>query len=209
VSATLAPSEALLPPSFFRREALALARDLLGRWLRHGEVVLEITEVEAYRGPTDTACHAAKGRTPRNAALWSGPGRLYVYTCYGLHQMTNIVSGPDDGVGAAVLVRACAPVAGLDLVRARRGDRDGPVLLDGPGKVGAALGIDGRFNHHPLYEPGGVELLHGTPAERVLVGRRIGIDYASPAHRDAPWRVATAGTPWVSHRRGLSPEGSP
>ena len=202
----MSSAETLLPASFFRREALDLARALLGRWLRHGQVVLAITEVEAYRGPADTACHAAKGRTPRTAALWSSPGRLYVYTCYGLHQMLNIVSGPENGAGAAVLVRACAPVAGLDIVRARRGERTGPVLLDGPGKVGAAIGLNGTFNFQPLWEPRGVELLHGVPAKQVLAGRRIGIDYATPEDREAPWRLAVDGTPWVGHRRLLAPE---
>ncbi len=186
----------LLPASFYRREALDLARALLGRWLRHGEVVLAITEVEAYRGPSDSGCHTFRGRTPRTAPMWGPPGRLYVYTCYGLHRMLNIVAGPGDGAGAAVLVRACAPVAGID-----------PTLkLDGPGKVGRALGIDTSFNHHALHEPGGVEILHGEPVHAVAVGKRIGIDYALPEHRDAPWRLAVAGSPWVSHRRGLRPE---
>jgi DNA-3-methyladenine glycosylase len=80
------------------------------------------------------------------------------------------------------------------------------VHLDGPGKVGRALRIDKTFNHHALYEPGGVELLHGEPVHEIAVGRRIGIDYALPEHRDAPWRLAVAGSPWVSHRRGLRPE---
>jgi DNA-3-methyladenine glycosylase len=71
--------------------------------------------------------------------------------------------------------------------------------------VGAALGIDGAFNHHALWEPGGVELLHGVPADVVLTGRRVGIDSAAPADRDAPWRLAVAGSPWVGHRRHLAP----
>lgn len=186
----------LLPASFFRREALDLARALLGRWLRHGEVVLAITEVEAYRGPTDSGCHTFRGRTPRTAPMWGPPGHLYVYTCYGIHRMLNVVAGPHDGAAAAVLVRACAPIAGIAPT----------VALDGPGKVGRALGIDKTFNHQALYEPGGVGLLHGEPVHHIAVGRRIGIDYAFPEHRDAPWRLAVAGSPWVSHRRGLRPE---
>jgi DNA-3-methyladenine glycosylase len=199
-------TEDLLPPSFFRREALDLARALLGRWLRHGAVTLAITEVEAYRGPTDSGCHTFRGPTPRTAPMWGPPGHLYVYTCYGLHQMLNIVAGPNDGAAAAVLVRACAPVVGVEIVAARRGRPAGPGLLDGPGKVGQALAVDPSFNHHPLYTPGGVELLRGEPAHAVVVGRRIGIDYALPEHREAPWRLAVAGSPWVSHRNGLLPE---
>lgn len=189
-------TDELLPASFFREESLDLARALLGRWLRHDGIVLAITEVEAYRGPTDSGCHTFRGRTPRTAPMWGPPGHLYVYTCYGLHQMLNVVAGPRDGAAAAVLVRACAPIAGV-----------APgVRLDGPGKVGRVLGIDKAFNHHALYEPGGVELLQGEPVHAVAVGRRIGIDYALPEHRDAPWRLAVAGSPWVSHRRGLHPE---
>ncbi|TNE85817.1 MAG: DNA-3-methyladenine glycosylase [Deltaproteobacteria bacterium] len=196
----------LLPPSFYARECLEVARDLLGRHLVHGEVTLRITEVEAYRWAVeDTANHCRAGRTARNAPMWGPPGHAYVYLCYGMHQMLNLVTDAE-GQGAAVLVRAAEPVAGLALVQARRGDKRGPALLNGPGKVGQALALDKAFNHHALYEPGGLELHAGEPVEAVLCGPRVGIDYAEPAHRDAPWRLAIAGTPWVSQRRTLRPE---
>ena len=195
----------LLPQSFYARDALEVARDLLGQRLRRAEVTLEITEVEAYRHGRDTANHCRSGRTPRNAPMWGPPGHAYVYLCYGIHMMLNLVTNAE-GEGAAVLIRACAPVSGLDTVRARRGGKEGPVLLTGPGKVGAALGLDLTFNHEALYTPGGIEVLAGPSPEAVLSGPRVGIDYASEADRAAPWRLATAGTRWVSQRRTLSQE---
>ena len=193
-----------LDRAFFERDPVEVARDLVGRWLRRDEVVLRITEVEAYRGPHDTACHTSKGRTPRTAPMWGPPGRAYVYLCYGLHQMLNLVAGPE-GTGAAILIRSGEPVAGLETIRLRRGGKEGPVLLTGPGKVAAALGIDTSWSHHDLTEPGGLEILHGEPVERLLVGPRIGIDYAAQADREALWRFAARDTPWVSVPRGLRP----
>jgi DNA-3-methyladenine glycosylase len=192
----------LLPESFFLRDVLEVAPDLLGRHLVRGDVALRITEVEAYGGLEDTASHCRSGRTPRNAPMWGPGGRAYVYLCYGLHQLLNVVTDAE-GEGSAVLIRACEPVAGLETIRARRGGKEGPVLLTGPGKVGAALALDTSWSGHPLFEPGGLELREGEPATEVLVGKRVGVDYAEPAHRDAPWRFALAGSRWVSHRRDL------
>jgi DNA-3-methyladenine glycosylase len=194
-----------LPASFFDRDALSVARDLVGVHLRHGPVTLRITEVEAYRWPDDSANHCHRGRTARNAAMWGPPGRAYMYLCYGLHHMLNLVTGPE-GQGAAVLIRAAEPVQGLALVRARRGGREGPVLLTGPGKLASALALDRGFDHHPVTEPGGLEALPGTPPRRLVFGPRVGIDYAAPEHVAAPWRVADADSRWVSHRRKLRSE---
>jgi DNA-3-methyladenine glycosylase len=198
----------LLPEDFYARESLEVALDLIGKRLRHGEVVLRITEVEAYRYPGDTANHCRFGQTARNAPMWGPPGRAYVYLCYGLHQMLNLVTDCE-GRGAAVLVRACEPLAGLEQIRARRGALGArtltPVLLTGPGKVGSALAVDTGFSGHPLFAPGGLEVLDGEPARKLLVGPRVGVDYAEPAHRDAPWRIALADSPWVSRPTGLVP----
>lgn len=196
----------LLPPTFYARDAVAVATDLLGSLLVHDDVVLRITETEAYVGAHDTACHARSGPTKRNLPLWGPPGRAYVYLCYGLHWMLNAVTGAE-GSPAAVLIRACEPVAGLETVRARRGGKQGPVLLTGPGKVGAALCLGAGFSEHPLYEPGGLELREGPPPAGIVAGARVGIDYAEPEHRDAPWRFAVAGSAWVSHRKTLRPLG--
>ena len=195
-----------LPQSFYRRDALVVARELLGAELWRGKVGMRITEVEAYRWPDDTANHCRAGHTARNAPMWGPPGHAYVYLCYGIHALLNLVTG-DEGQGAAVLIRACEPVSGLPAIRARRGGREGPTLLTGPGKVGAALGLDTGWSHHALYVSGGLEVRAGSGESLagVLAGPRVGIGYASEAHIRAPWRLAMANTPWVSHRRGLSP----
>lgn len=192
-----------LARAFYERDALEVARDLLGRWLIAGEVVLRIAEVEAYRGPTDSACHTAAGRTARNEAMWGPPGRAYVYRCYGLHWMLNVVSG-QEGDGCAVLVRGAELVEGAAVVEARRG-RSGRGTLAGPAKVAQALAVDRGFDGHDLTEAGGLVLAAGVPADRVLAGPRVGIDYAAPADRDAPWRLAIAGSTEVSVRRTLRP----
>jgi DNA-3-methyladenine glycosylase len=134
--------------------------------------------------------------------MWEEGGRAYVYFCYGMHHMLNIVTGPA-GDGSAILIRSCEPVAGLDRVRQRRGGLDGPVLLTGPGKVAQALGVDLSFSGHLLYAGGGLELLEGSPSAAILSGPRVGIDFASPEDRQRPWRFAAAGTPWVSQRKTM------
>lgn len=163
--------------------------------------------MEAYRWPDDSANHCRAGRTERNAPMWGPPGRAYVYLCYGMHNLLNLVTD-QEGQGAAVLIRACEPVAGLETIRSRRGGKEGPVLLTGPGKVGAALGLDRTWSHHPLTEAGGLEVREGTPPDQILVGPRVGIGYADPCDIAAPWRLACAGTPWVSVRRLLVADSS-
>ncbi|MEZ4257101.1 MAG: DNA-3-methyladenine glycosylase [Polyangiales bacterium] len=192
----------VLPQSFCSRDALVVAEALLGKHLRRGKVVLRITETEAYRFPDDTANHCRMGVTDRNRPMWGPPGHAYVYLCYGVHSMLNIVTNAE-GEGAAVLIRACEPVAGLGTVRRRRGGKEGPVLLTGPGKVGQALGLLPRWSGHPLFHAGGLELCEGPDPEEVLAGPRVGIDYASARDRRAPWRLAVGGTPWVSERAEL------
>jgi DNA-3-methyladenine glycosylase len=138
---SLVPDGSSLGPAFYARDALGVARDLLGalivRRTADGVVALRITETEAYRHPDDSANHCRAGRTRRNWAMWGPPGHAYVYVCYGLHAMLNLVTGRD-GEGAAVLIRAAEVVAGLELVQARRGTAtlDPAALLAGPGKVG-------------------------------------------------------------------------
>lgn len=188
---------------FFTRDVLDVGPDLVGRIVRHGPVALRITETEAYRWPGDTACHARHGKTARNAPLFGAPGIAYIYLCYGLHQMLNIVTGPE-GEAQAVLVRAGEVVDGHEHVRQRRGGRTGPSALAGPGKVGQALGIDTSLSGQPFYVPGGLELHRGQPPEHLLVGTRVGIDYAEPAHIALPWRFADAGSKSVSHRSALT-----
>src|ERR1700733_1076759 len=121
-----------LDQAFFAREAADVARSLIGCALVHGDRAGMIVETEAYIGPEDLACHARFGPTARTSVMFGPAGRSYVYLCYGIHEMFNIVTGPD-GDGQAVLVRAIAPLAGLP---------DDPHVGRGPGKVTRALAID-------------------------------------------------------------------
>lgn len=194
----------ILPQSFFARDVVTVARALLGQLLVRdrgtpSEVVLRITEVEAYGGPDDTASHCRSGRTARNAPMWGPPGHVYVYFCYGLHHMLNLVTG-EEGEGQAVLVRSCEPVSGIEIVRARRGGLEGPTLLAGPGKVAAALALDRSFSGLPVFAPGALEAHAGPPVRDVLVGPRVGVDYARPRDRDAKLRFAIDGSRAVTAR---------
>lgn len=193
----------LLPQAWYRRDIVQVARELLGMRLRRGSVTLRITEVEAYLGPQDSACHTSKGRTPRNEAMWGPPGHAYVYVCYGMHQMLNVVAGLE--TGSAVLIRACEPVHGIPTIRRRRGGVDGPALLAGPGRVGAALGLNTTFSGHALFQDEGLQLLVGEAPASVAVGRRVGIESARPKDVRALLRFADADSRWVSHRGGFKP----
>jgi DNA-3-methyladenine glycosylase len=162
------------------------ARLLLGRRLRSEvggaptEVIL--TEVEAYGGAGDPASHAHRGPTARNAAMFGRAGTLYVYRSYGVHWCANVVTGPE-GEGSAVLLRAGEPVAGNEVMAARRGRADH--LADGPGKLAQALGIAGEHDGLDLLGEGPVWLGGGPPAPGdVRATRRIGITRAV----DRPWR---------------------
>ena len=108
-----------------------------------------------------------------------------------------------EGEGAAVLIRSCEIVQGESIVRKRRGDKEGPVLLTGPGKVGQALALDTNWSRHPLYQEKGLELHDAASVNRYLKGPRVGIDYAKAKDVKAPWRFALADTAWVSQIKSL------
>ncbi|XP_071721057.1 DNA-3-methyladenine glycosylase-like [Rutidosis leptorrhynchoides] len=187
----------ILSLDFYQIDALELAPQLLGKYLKKDDVVLQITEVEAYRS-NDSACHGRVGVTSRTAPLFGSGGHAYVYLCYGMHNMLNVVADKE-GIGSAVLIRSCAPISGLDTIKQRRGlDTEKPVLLTGPGKVGQALGLSTEWSTHALFTPGGLELLEGPEVKEIVVGPRVGIDYALPEHVSALWRFAIAGSPWIS-----------
>jgi DNA-3-methyladenine glycosylase len=164
-------------------------------------VVLRIAEAEAYGGREDTASHCRFGRTARNAPMWGPGGRCYVYLCYGMHWMLNVVTGPE-GQGSAVLVRSCEVLEGMGLVLERRRPPGAgaaapdakrvAAICRGPGKVGQALAIDGGLNGHPLFEPGGLELREGEPPASIEGTQRIGIGYADKKDGDAPLRFVGA-----------------
>ena len=185
-------------------DARAVARRLLNALLVVGDRAGRIVEVEAYRGAQDPASHAHRGPTPRNASMFGRPGLLYVYRSYGIHWCANVVAG-EEGVAEAVLVRAVEPVAGIDAMRAARGervlDRD---LANGPGKLCAALGIDGGHDGVDLLDPASpVRLLRDDlrPPSRPLSTSRIGITKAI----EHPWRYLVPGHPGASRGRPSGP----
>jgi DNA-3-methyladenine glycosylase len=181
-----------IPQRFYLRPAAEVAADLLGCLLRRDGVTLVVTEVEVYGGPEDTASHCRFGRTARNAPMWGVGGHCYVYLCYGVHWMLNIVTG-DEGEGAAVLVRSGEVADGLQIVLGRRfgarrlshGGRRDKAICHGPGKVAQALSVDGSFNGHALFETGGLELCEGRPPASIERAKRVGIDFAEAKDRDA------------------------
>lgn len=194
----------LLPKHFYARDASLVARDLLGKIISHGPVSLRITETEAYCWPDDSASHAFKGRTPRSEIMWGPPGRTYVYLCYGLHNMLNIVTNKENEAGA-VLIRAAEPLDGNDLILERRGQtKISSDLLVGPGKVAKALNLDRSFCHHPLYEGLALSVFDNMPVESILVGPRIGISYAALKDQQAPLRFADGKSQAVAKKAELS-----
>ena len=166
-----------------------------------------LVEVEAYDGPEDRASHARFGRTARTAPMFGPPGHAYVYLVYGLHDCLNVVVG-SDGEPGAVLLRAAAPVAGLELMRRRRGRQHEPDarLAAGPGRLGVAFAVDRRSSGADL-TVGPLRIISGrvldadAPAEtapRIAAGPRIGVAYAGEPWTTVPWRFHLAGDPSVS-----------
>ncbi len=156
-----------LPQAFFARDAKTVARALVGCALVHGNRAGMIVETEAYVGPHDLACHARFGPTARTSVMFGPAGVTYVYLCYGIHEMFNIVTGRE-GDGEAVLVRAIAPLAGLP---------EDPAVGRGPGKVTKALGIDRRHDRLDLAR-GALFIADHERPPRLAKGPRIGVDYA-------------------------------
>ncbi len=135
----------ILARSFYLRPTVEVARDLLGRVLEHDGCAGQIVETEAYLGTDDLAAHSARGVTPRTQVIFGPPGRAYVYFIYGMHECLNLVCEPE-GTAGCVLIRALEPLAGLDLMQARRGRESVKELLSGPGKLCEAMGITRALN---------------------------------------------------------------
>ena len=169
---------------------------LIGWELVFGGVRARITETEAYHSARDLACHAAKGRTARSETLFASSGTLYVYLCYGIHWMLNLVCDRE-GMPSAVLIRGIEVIEGQAVVRRRRGRSDA-LTTNGPGKVCVALGLDRSY--HGLHLNAGVlRLLPPTrPRRRLRRGPRVGVAYAGPDWALKPWRWWEDGFPVVS-----------
>ena len=192
----------ILPRSFYDRDTEIVAREMLGTILEcttpHGKASGIIVETEAYVGEHDPACHAAAGLTRRTAPLYERPGISYVYFIYGVHWCFNAVTRAK-GLPGAVLVRAIEPLTGEPLMRERRGSKvSGVNLTNGPGKLCAALGIDGSLNGVSL-QRGALVIRAGgdVSADQVVVTPRIGISKAA----DWPLRYLVRDNPFVSKSR--------
>jgi DNA-3-methyladenine glycosylase len=163
--------DARLPAAWFQRDAATVARELVGCVLVHGKRAGIIVETEAYLGPDDLASHArfrGKGKGTARTGVMYGPGGVsYVYLCYGIHEMFNIVTGVE-GDGQAVLIRAIAPYLGLP---------DDPHVGRGPGKVTTALGIDRSLDRKDLAK-GPLFVARGLEPPAIAKGPRIGVAYA-------------------------------
>jgi DNA-3-methyladenine glycosylase len=186
-------------PRVLAGPVLEVAPLLLNAVLRHGDVAVRLTEVEAYAGPDDPGSHAYRGRTPRTAVMFGPPGHLYCYFTYGMHVCCNVVCGPE-GTPSAVLIRAGEVIDGLELARERRprsSDRD---LARGPARLCQALGID-LFHDGTDLVAGPVTLTLGTPPAGVSTGPRVGLRQAP----DRPWRYWSTGDPTVSTYRPAAP----
>lgn len=190
--------------SFYARDTLVVARELLGkrlvRCLAGQRVSGLIVETEAYIGQGDTACHAARGRTPRNAMMFGPPGFAYVYFVYGMHHCLNVVTR-EEGFAAAVLVRALEPQEGIDGMQRRRPGRKDIELTNGPAKLCYALAVAREQNGADLVD--GAELwiewaTHLPPAQ-ILTGPRIGVRGDDRAV-SRPWRFWIRDHPYVSKR---------
>jgi DNA-3-methyladenine glycosylase len=200
-----------LPVSFYARPVVDVARELLGCVVVHGGTSGVIVETEAYHD-SEPACHAFVGLTRRTRTLFGPPGRAYVYRSYGVHALLNAVC-EEEGVGAAVLIRALAPLRGLDAMRARRGmparsgrgangassERAARELCSGPGKLTQALAIGLEHNDGDL-RSGPVVMRARSPRwehPELVVAKRVGITKGT----ELEWRFCVAGSPYVSRPR--------
>lgn len=193
-----------LPATFFeQKNVVKIARELLGKGLftKIDGIVTGgmIVETEAYSWK-EKGCHAFDGRkTARNEIMFSDGGYAYVYLCYGMHNLFNVVTNTK-GTAEAVLIRAVEPVAGLEEMKVRRGELKNPYhITSGPGKLTRALGIDRTFNGKYLRDTEvWIEDLGIIVKNKdILASKRIGIDYAGE-DANLPWRFTIKDNKWVS-----------
>jgi len=196
--------EDILPAGFYAGDTTDVAVRLLGKFLvcisPDGIAAGKIVETEAYiQG--DPSCHAYRGITPRNRAMFGPPGHAYIYFIYGMYFCFNVVTA-GTGVGEAVLIRALEPVAGIEIMRQRRGRNRRKDLCSGPGKLVQALGIDRMFNEHDLTEePLVITKGSDIVPEEMVVAARIGIREENPL----PLRYYIKGSGYVSKKRIQNP----
>ena len=196
-----------LPLEFYTREdVVAVAKELLGKELVtnfDGQLTSGIiTETEAYRAPDDRACHAYNNRrTPRTEIMFHQGGCAYIYLCYGIHHLFNVVTGPKD-MAHAVLIRAIEPLRGMDIMQERRGQVSKPVktsLTTGPGAMSQALGLHYRLTGQDLMDNKSAVWIEDSAFEfksnNIASGKRIGVDYAGVC-AEWPWRFWLKNSKW-------------
>jgi DNA-3-methyladenine glycosylase len=167
------PMNNRLPHEFFLRDVLEVASELIGKLLvrqfEDGQIrKYRITEIEAYRGVEDLACHASKGRTPRTEVMFQEGGTVYVYFIYGMHWLLNLVTGPENDASAI-------------LIRGMEG-------FSGPGKVGRELKLDKTFYGEDLGTSSRIWVEDAEPVQQLKTSKRIGINYAGEEWINKPWR---------------------
>lgn len=201
---TVASPGAPLPRAFFDRDPVEVAPELLGTYLQVDDVVVRLTEVEAYRGQgEDPGSHSFRGRTPRVETMWGEPGHLYVYFTYGMHHAVNLSCWPS-GRSGAVLLRAAEVVTGRDLVRARRGGVAERDLTRGPGRLAQALALTREDDGADAVVGGGrARACAGerVPPSLVRSGPRVGVSGEGGDGTRYPWRFWVEGEPSVSAYR--------
>lgn len=189
---------------YLNEDVVAISKDLLGKVLvtKLSGVLTSgiIVETEAYNGVTDKASHAYNNRrTARTEIMYAQGGVAYVYLCYGIHHLFNVVTGKKDNP-QAVLIRAIEPQEGVNTMLLRRNLKNVCYKLTaGPGVMSAALGITTSLAGHSLtkgsiwIEDRGIKVSN----ENILASPRVGIDYAAE-HKDLPWRFRLKDNPWTS-----------
>lgn len=196
-----------LPADFYQSEDVVdLAQQLLGKRLvtRINEVKTAgiIVETEAYRGSEDRASHAFGGRrTARTETMYLPGGHAYIYLCYGIHHLFNVVTAPAD-TPFAILVRAVEPVEGIETMLERRGkDSLKPNLTAGPGSMSQALGITTKLDATPLTSDQiWIEEGSTISKRKIIASPRVGVDYAGD-HAQWPWRFRVKDNPYTSPAR--------
>lgn len=182
-----------LSRKFFARDAVVVARELLGQRLvrvcNDQPLAGLITETEAYVGEDDLACHARAGRTARTEVMYGPPGHAYIYLNYGLHWLLNIVA-ERAGYPAAVLIRGLAPVRGIEVMRRHRSGQPDRSLADGPGKLTQALSVSVALNGADLCARTAelyIERAASPPPARIIAAPRVGIDGVPEPWRSVRW----------------------
>lgn len=204
------PAGKRLPHTYYQSEdVVGLARDLLGKFLvtRMDNHLCGgmIVETEAYRGPDDRACHAFNNRrTPRTEVMFHQGGVAYIYVCYGMHHLMNVVTGPRDHAHA-VLIRALEPTNGLEIMAARRNlSTTDAKLTKGPGALSVALGLTSSLSGISLVDSSSLVWIEDRkisfPPDQVCRSTRIGVESAGDAAH-WPWRFFVRGNKNVSARK--------